>query len=249
MTKKKRQKRGFLVALLVSFDEQAIYLWKIFTHQIREFKQVKLAKKWKNTTDKEKYHLYEDLVNLLRPIIKEGLKSVILANPPKHDYSSEFLEHVKKHHQWLIRLRGSNQVSFGQIVGNASSLDQANALIAEQKSVDVIRETTSVEGDLMINHFEKVINAKDKNAIFLYDLKEIENYVYKIVQEEDSSGGKVDYLILTDNFLDSHAQKNRIHKLMQIAENKGILTRVITGESPAGTRVNQFGGIICFKNP
>jgi len=247
MTKKKRQTRGFLVAMLVSFDEQATYLWKIFTHQIRAFKTVQLAKKWKYTSDKEKYHIYEDLVNVIRPVIKEGLKSVILASPPKRDYSSEFLEHVKKHHQWLIRLRGDNQVSFGQIVGNAYTSEEASNLIAEQESVDVIRETTSGEGDLIINHLEKHINANDQNVMVLYGLREIEDYIYKGGIKDKYTADNIDYLILTDNFLDLHKKKNRIHRLMQISENKGIITKIISGESPSGIRINQFGGIICFK--
>ena len=247
MTKKKRQTRGFLVALLVSFDEQAIYLWKIFSHQIREFKHVQLAKKWKYTSDKEKYHIYEDLVNVIRPVIKEGLKSVILASPPKRDYSSEFLEHVRKHHQWLIRLRGDNQVSFGQIVGNAYTSEEASILIAEQESVDVIRETTSGEGNLIINHLEKYINANDQNIMVLYGLREIEEYIYKVEKKDKNMADSIDYLILTNNFLDLHKQKNRIHRLIQIAENKGIITKIISGESPSGIRINQFGGIICFE--
>lgn len=248
MAKKKRQKRGFLVALLVGFNEQAIHIWKVFSQTIRGFKLIKLARKWKYADNKQQYHFHEDLVNAIRPIIKEeGIKSILLASPPKTDYSSRFIEHVNKHHQWLVRSRGDNQVSFGQIIGIARTLEEASILIAKEESVEIINETTSDEADLIINHLEKSINANNQNIMVLYGLKEIEDFVYKGGKKDKSAGEKADYLVLTDIFLDAHKQKNRIHRLIQIAENKGVLTRIISSESSSGSRINQFGGIICFK--
>jgi len=55
-----------------------------------------------------------------------------------------------------------------------------------------------------------------------------------------------DYLLLTDMYLAKTRQKNRLHRLMQIAANRNVKTRIVNGESPAGKRITQLGGLICL---
>ena len=57
---------------------------------------------------------------------------------------------------------------------------------------------------------------------------------------------KPEYLLLTDDYLSSSRQKNRVQRLMQIAANRGVKTRVINAESTAGKRLTQLGGIVCL---
>lgn len=246
MPRKKRQKRGYLVALLIGFDEQEIHIWRVYSHSIREYKHVKLDRKWKNMDDKQIYHFNETLVNIIRPVIKEGLKSILLAELPKKECSDKFLEHVKKHHQWLIRSRGDNKVSFGQIVGSAGNFEEATFLINKHEFIEVLTETTSDEGDKIINQLEKSINSNDENVIITYGLKEIEGLIYKGGKQNKFSGDKGNYLLISREFLENHNQKNRINRLMQIAENKGVSIKIYSEETPAGNRVIQFGGILCF---
>ena len=54
------------------------------------------------------------------------------------------------------------------------------------------------------------------------------------------------YLLLTNKYLAQSHQKSRIHRLMQIAQNKKIQTKVINAETSAGSRITQFGGIVFF---
>ncbi len=245
--KKKNKKRGFAVCILVGCDEQAIHIWKVFSETVRKYKTMKLPRKWKHTSEKDMYHFYEDLIDLLRFLMDSGLKSVLLAEPQGSNCTTKFLEHIQKHHRWLIDSKGSKQVVFGQIAGNANELSGVRYLIEQEKTQKIIKRITSEEAYFLIKELEKSINANNPNILVVYGLKEIENLIYEGGKKDNSIAEKVDYLLLTDEFLENHENKNRIYRLKQIAENKGIITKVIFGESPAGKRIDQFGGIICFK--
>ena len=120
-------------------------------------------------------------------------------------------------------------------------------MLENEEIKEVIKRITSQESYLLIKKLEKSINKNNPNNKIFYGLKEIEDLIYEGGKYDDSVSDKVDYLLLTDEFLEDHKQKNRIYRLKQIAKNKGIKTKVILEESPAGNRISQFGGIICFK--
>ena len=244
---KRKPKRGFLTALLIGFDENYFHTWKVYSHSLRVYKNIRLVRKWKYLDTKQKYHVLEELVNLIRFVIQDGLKSILLASPPKTDYSAKFLEHINKHHQWLVRSRGYNQVSIGEIVGTANNLDSATYLISQEKSLDIIQETTSDEVGLLVNQLNKIINIGDPDKLLLYNLEEIESLIYGRGKKDKTAAEKLDFLIVTEGFINNNKNKNRIHRLLQIAKNKGIITKTISIENPASDRFNQFGGILAFK--
>ena len=245
--KKKKPKRGFLVALLIGFDEKEIHAWKVYSHSLRFYKTIKLTRKWKYLDDKQIYHSLEELVNLIRLVIRDGLKSILLASPQKNNYSTIFLDHINKHHQWLVRFKGYNRVSFGEIVGTANNIESANYLISQEKSLEIISETTSDEINLLVKQLNKIINVGDPNKLLLYNLEDIEALIYGRGKKDKSAADKLDFLIVTENFINRHKYKYRIHRLMQIANNKGIITKTISIENPAVDRFDQFGGILAFK--
>ena len=232
----------------MGFAAQAIHVWRIFSESVRHYKTLRLPRKWKNAGDKDIYHFCEDLLDLLRPLMdEEGLKSILLATPQKEDWGDLFLEHVHKHHRWLVGSRGHNQASFGQVVGNAWSLKGARYLLEQERTHAELKRITSEEGYHLIKALEKTINADRAGELVLYGLEEVEEVVYEGGKKDDSVGERFDYLLLTDEFLENHPNKGRVYRLKQIAKNKGMITKVVREESPAGARVEQFGGIICFK--
>ncbi|TFF94492.1 MAG: hypothetical protein EU543_01110 [Promethearchaeota archaeon] len=247
MVRKKRKKRGFPVGVLVGFDEQVIRIWKIFSESVRKFDRLHLERKWKNTNDKDLYHYFQDLLDLLRPLIDIGLRSILLVAPQGKEWPKAFLSHIEKHHRWLIVPKGNNQACFGQIVGNARNTIEVKYLLEKKKTKEVIKNLTSQEAYFIIKKLEKSINIKNTKTTIIYGLKEIEDFIYRGGKKDDSVVQNVDYLLLTDEFLENHKQKNRIYRLKQIAKNKGLITKVIREESPAGDRISQFGGILCFK--
>lgn len=242
---KKRQKRGFLVALLIGFDEKTIHSWKAYSHSLRGFKTIKLPRKWKYLDDKQIYNLLEDLVNVIRPVIKEGLKSIILADPEKKEYSTSFLDHINKHHQWL--LKGHNRVSIGQIVGVANSLESAEFLISKDTTKLIIDDTITDEIHQITRRLDRLIQIGDPNRILLYSLEDIEAILYEGGKKDKCAAKKLDLIIMTKNFLEKNGNKNRFHRLLQIANNKGVKTKIISIDSPIADRFNQFGGLLAFR--
>jgi stalled ribosome rescue protein Dom34 len=80
----------------------------------------------------------------------------------------------------------------------------------------------------------------------LYSLNEIEK---RILGPRKSGRHIHEYLILTDKYLSDSREKNRIHRLMQIATNRNVKTRIVDVESTAGRRLTQLGGMVCFAQP
>ena len=66
------------------------------------------------------------------------------------------------------------------------------------------------------------------------------------MEKQKKSEQQTEYLLLTDKYLTESRQKNRIHRLLQIAKNKKIKTSVINAETSAGSRITQFGGLVFF---
>ncbi|MBA7587760.1 hypothetical protein ES708_29798 [subsurface metagenome] len=81
----------------------------------------------------------------------------------------------------------------------------------------------------------------------MYNLEDIEAFIYEGGKKDKTAAEKLDFLIVTEDFINNHKNKHRIHRLIQIANNKGIITKTISIENPAVDRFNQFGGILAFK--
>ena len=242
---RKKQKRGFLVALLIGFEERKIHAWKVYSHSLRDYKELRMTRKWKYMDTKQIYNLLEDLVNLIRPIIKEGVRSILLACEEKQDYSTIFLDHVNKHHIWLVK--GHNRVSFGMITGLANSLESARDLVSQERSSEIVEETISGEYDYLVRRLNKLINSGDPDNLLLYNLEDIEKIIYLGGKKDKSVVEKLDLVIISEKFIKNQKNKNRIYRLIQISMNKGIKTKTISEDSPLVDRFDQLGGIIAFK--
>jgi stalled ribosome rescue protein Dom34 len=107
----------------------------------------------------------------------------------------------------------------------------------------LINETTSEETENLIGILEKHLNASNQDTVVLYSLEETEDH---ILGPRNSGRSKPDYLMLTDKYLSDSREKNRIHRLLQIATNRKVKTRIVDAESNAGRRLTQLGGMVCF---
>ena len=105
------------------------------------------------------------LVNALRPTLKEGVRSIIVASPPKTSYAQEFPNHIKAHHTWL--LQGANKAAFSTITGSASTPPQVAALTKTTAFKELISETTAQETENLLEILEKRLNATDNWCFFL----------------------------------------------------------------------------------
>lgn len=239
MKQKRGYKRGYPVAILAGLEDDRAVLWKVFSNVVKPEKTISLD--GTRNDSKAVYNFHESIVNALRPTLKEGVRSVILASPARTNHAQRFIDHIREHHAWLVQ--GPNKAVFSEANGSASTLSEVAALTKTLMFRQLICETTSEEAEDLIDMLEKRLNASDKNAVVLYSLEEAEDL---ILDPQKPSKPKPEYLMLTDKYLSNSREKNRIHRLMQIATNRKVKTRIVDAESPAGQRLTQLGGMVCF---
>jgi stalled ribosome rescue protein Dom34 len=235
---KKRYKRGYPVAILIGVEEDKAVVWKIFSEVAKPENTVHINGTRNNP--KTLYNFHESIINALRPTLKEGVKSIIIASSARTNHAQELINHVSEHHTWLTQ--GPNKAAFSKITGSASTPPQIATLTRTSTFREIISETTAEETENLIEILEKRLNVSDKNLV-MFSLEEAENLVLK---RQKLGRPKPEYLLLTNKYLAESREKNRLHRLIQIAKNKNVKTRIINAESPAGQRLTQLGGLICL---
>ena len=239
MKPKKNYKRGYPVAILVGLEENHAALWKVFSNIIKPENTLQLNGTRNNP--KTLYNFHESLINALRPTLKEGVRSIIIASPTRTNYAQEFINHIRGHHTWLMQ--GPNKAAFSEITGSAGIQAEVAALTRNPTFHQLICETTQEETENLIDILESRLNKSSKDTLVLYSLEEAENLIIGLQKQNRP---KPEYLMLTDKYLANSRQKNRLHRLMQIATNKNVKTRIVNAESPPGLRLTQLGGIVCL---
>jgi stalled ribosome rescue protein Dom34 len=232
-------RRGFAVAVLVGLKEDEAALWRVYSNVAKPEKTVRLG--GFRGDPKAVYNFHEATVNALRPVLKEGVKSVILASPPRTNYAADFLQHVRNHHAWLVQ--GSSKTTFAQITGPANTAHEVTELTRTADFKGKIGEATEEETENLLELLERRLNASGQELLVVYSLEDAED---KILGAWTPGKAKPDYLLLTDAYLSASRQKNRLQKLMAVAANRSVKTRVVNSKTSAGKRLMQLGGIVCI---
>jgi stalled ribosome rescue protein Dom34 len=231
----KSYRRGYPVAVLVGLEENAAAIWQIFSQVAKPQRTIPYAGSRKD--QKTLYNFHETILNALRPTLKEGVKSLIIASPPKTSFGQEFQAHLKQHHAWLMQ--GANRASVSLISGWATTPAQVSALTKTEQFKTLIVQNAAEETENLLEILEKRLAGTDNLVAF--SLPEAENL---ILATQPLGKPQPEYLLLTDTYLAASRQKSRLQRLTQIAQNKKIKTRVINAESTAGARLTQLGGIV-----
>jgi stalled ribosome rescue protein Dom34 len=242
--RKQRYKRGHPVALLIGFEDNHAFLWQIFSHVVKLHLTLKVD--GKRADQRVLYNFHESVVDALRPVLKEGVRSIVITAPKKTTYATDFLDHVQKHHAYLIQSKQPNRATFAELIGSADQPQRVAELVKTKEFRKLIAETTSEEADHIVNAFEKCLYSTENKSVVLFSLKEIEDMVY---DQDRHNNFRTEYLILTDKYLADSEDKNRIHRLLQISKNRKVKTKIVNMETPAGKRISQFGGIFFFTMP
>ncbi|MHA1730026.1 MAG: hypothetical protein ACTSWY_15055 [Promethearchaeota archaeon] len=249
--RRRRKKRGYPVAVLIGFNISNAFFWYVYSEKIKPGKIISLGGKKKRNEQGKVYNFHEEIIRELKPSLKAGVKSVVICSPPKTNYGNDFLEHVKNHHLWLSIKKHPNSAFFGELSGSATNLEEVTYLINgenAQKFKDIIKQTTTNEADNLIKTLEKRLNDQKSSNNIMYNLKNIEKVLYgtKKDTKKDSNNFGFDYILLTDQYLSKSGRKNRLHRLLQIAENYGIKTKIVDTETFAGAYLERLGGLVCF---
>jgi stalled ribosome rescue protein Dom34 len=233
----KSYKRGYPVAVLVGIEVDQACLWQIYS-QVAKYQETINMQGNRNDL-KAIYIFYENITNALRPTVKLGVKSIIIAAPPRTNFANEFLNHIKTHQNWLFQ--GANKATFNLMAGSVSTPQQVAALTKTGNLKEIITQTTAQETENLLDILERRLN-QTGNLVY-FSLEEVEKL---ILSSQTEGKPKPEYLLIVDDYIACTRQKNRVHRLMQIAQNRGVKTRVITADSMAGKRLTQLGGIVCL---
>lgn len=244
MKGKKSDKRGYPVAFLVGFEDDRAVLWQVFSRAVKLHLVLKLE--GKRTDAKALYNFHESAVDVLRPMLKEGVRSIVVAAPMKTTYAVDFLHHVRKHHSYLTQSKSPNKATFAELMGSADQPYRVAELVKTKEFHKLIADTASVEADHTIDILEKSLSTANSNCSVMFSLEEIEDTIY---DRERNNDLRTEYLMLTDKYLADSKEKSRVQRLLQISKNRKVKTRIVNTETPAGTRISQFGGIVFFTTP
>jgi len=235
-------RRGYAVAVLVGFKEDEAALWRVYSNVAKPEKTIRLN--GFRSDAKSVYNFHESIVNALRPVFKEGVKTVILASLPRSGYSADFLRHVKDHHAWLTQ--GPSKATFVELQGAANTPHEVAELTRKPDFKSRIGDATSSETENLLELLEKRLSAACQEPLVAYSLEESEE---KILSAWQQGKPKPEYLLLVDTALSRSRQRNRLQRLMQVATNRGVKVRVVDSETSAGKRLMQLGGIVCILVP
>ena len=186
------------------------------------------------TRETTSYNFYEALINRLRPSIKQGVKTVLIATPDEKNYQ-EFVEHIEKHQRWLIAGYELNRVTLEYVEGSANNLDAVIELIDAAGLRRKIQQSSRDDVKRIMSVLEKRLGTPEGIDTLLFALNEVEDIVY-------SGQLQPEYILITTEFQRSYSR--RTQRLLQVAQNKGIKSMTIEAQSDMGKRLAQFGGLI-----
>jgi stalled ribosome rescue protein Dom34 len=229
------------VALLVGFEEQHAVLWQVFSNVAKQLLKLEIG--GRRTDQKSMYNFHESVIDALRPVLGEGVGSVIVTAPMKTTYAADFMSHVQIHHAYLLQSKRQNRAAFTELAGSADQPHNVAELVKTKRFRRLIAETTSGEADHIIDALNERLLGVNSNSIILYTLGEIEDMIFGSKGQINLRSG---YLMLTDEYLAASKEKNRIYRLLQISKNRKVKTRIVKTETPAGQRISQFGGVVFF---
>jgi stalled ribosome rescue protein Dom34 len=245
MAKVKRRnsyRRGYPVALLAGFGRDQAMLWEVFSHVVKLNRTINLS--GSRTDGKQLYNFHESVIAALRPLLEEGIRSIIVTSPMSTTYAADFLSHVRKHHKYMTQSKGSKTVVFAELAGFATDLHAVNDLVKTQKFHEAIGDTTSEESDRILAELEKQLYNNKSESIVLFSLEEVEKNVYD--RQNEHNDRDMNHLILTDEYLANSYNKNRIQRLLQISKNKKVKVRIVDARTSTGKRIRQLGGLVFF---
>ncbi len=234
----KPYRRGYPVAVLAGIEQNTAAIWIIYSQVAKPDKTIRLE--GTRSDAKALYSFHEAIINALRPTLKEGVNSIIIAAPQKTSYSQDFMTHVKGHHAWLFS--GANKATFKLLVGSAVTHAQVSSLTSSGEFKQSVSDSTLEETENLRELVEKRLIQPER--LVLFSLEEAEDAIYS--PETPVGKPKPEYLLLTDKYLAGEKRRGRLNRLMQIAQNKKIKTRIVNADSPAGARLNQLGGLVCL---
>jgi stalled ribosome rescue protein Dom34 len=204
--------------------------WEIYSESVKRGQKI---------DETSPYRLYEAIVDAVRPRIKQGVKTILVASTDEKNYAS-FMSHVERHQSWLLKGWELNKATFEHVPMAAMDERQVREIVKTNGFKKRVSEASSVDMSHVMEVLEERLNDPEGIETLLFSLDEIESHIY--------GGGEVECMLVTDQFHERH--RRRIHRLLQVAANRSTQTSIVSTDTAAGARLTQFGGLVCLiKTP
>ncbi len=220
-----KRRRGYPVAVLIGLEKGESRIWDVYSESVKPGPRIASS-----GTD---YGFLEAVVDQLRPRLKEGVKTVLVATEDRGLYN-EFMSHVGKHHGWLLRGWELNTVTLTHIQERARTAKEVRTLAASDEFRSRLSEASEGDLDKVMGVLEKRLNTSDGIDTLMLSLDDAEAMVYGEEYPE--------YILVTEEFTRRH--RGRAQRLLQVAQSRGVKTRTVPAGSRHASRLVQLGGIV-----
>ena len=210
------------MAVLIALDSRKTTIYRVYSEAAKLHERLPVADR---RGEKEAYAHNEAVVNELRPLLREGVSSIVVSSQ-KTEYTNQFMDHLKKHHRWLIE-----NSSIKTLVGSAETDASAHELI---------------RGDLFKESLRSAVEDEEKSLLELLETHLTQGEtVYTIREARDLfASHRLQYIIVTETFYEARRGNPQFQSLLQLAQNAGVKARITKDEGLLGARVRQLGGMV-----
>lgn len=228
----------------MGLEEKIAYIWHLYSSKFEIVGTIK--KGGVHSHQNPIYTFFETLIDKIRPIIREGTRSIVIVTPPKSEIFNIFLLHIKDHHQWLINPKSQNKVSLTNIIGKARDRKDIELLRQNPDFASVLSDSIGDEYANLAAIFHKRFNSPETHEGFFFLMNEIEEVVDS---ERIGLDFEPEYILLSDQFWISHKTQRKVQQLLDRAKNKGFKIKILNKNEDFGKKVQDFGGIVCTIKP
>ena len=210
-----RKKKGYSIGLCIAFNEWGARVYQLLSLKSKLIKNITLGKKYVNFDQKELYKFNESIIDIIRPLIREQNRAIVIVAPKKSKYFEYFSLHIKKGHRWL------DSVAFEQFDAEIQNNEQMHSLFQNEQFKQAIgiaraEESAVIEHDLN-KYLNKLEDASREKVI--YGLQDLERFLLDLSSANRKVNG---ILLISEEFLESRKGHPKMQRVRQLAKNKGI---------------------------
>ncbi len=247
--RKRRQRRGYPVALLLGLEEKRAVTWNVYSESIKPLVTLRMGPGGSKGTSNPGFRFFEDIITRLKQSFSTGVKTLVIASFKERGKGSnvadDFMAHLKKHHGYLFKGKdGALQVSMVQ--GNAIDVESALALAKGDAFQAITTGTVSREATNIVEYLDATINNPNTDVELYYTLDENERLLQELKEDE---GSIPDYVLMTDEYYNKHKSDPTFQRVLALVKRTRTRSRVIQSVTEAGERIAQLGGLACIASP
>ncbi|NWF95030.1 MAG: hypothetical protein HXY34_02710 [Candidatus Thorarchaeota archaeon] len=238
----RRSRRGYPVAVLLGLDDTHAVVWIVQSESIRLQGSISLPTGQDRSGSGLIYDYYNTIMSSMRPILESGVGSLVIAGTGSGVSSAEaFVGHVRKHHSYLLRT-----VRMASIKGDVMTPNAARAFVKSPAFQKMTAEVVDQESIHLLQLLDEYLYDTSGSVSVLFSLEEIDSLLKGISRHGATAVPSPEWLLLTDSFWNRRKNDPLFQRVMSVAKNAGVKTRVLRNDDAAGERVSQIGGVVCL---